>query len=141
MTQQNKTVVRRLYEEVFNALDTTLLDELVASDVIIHDPMMGELQGIDAFRQFTTVFITAFPQQHTTLEALIAEDDLVAVLHTHTGTHNGSFMGMPPTGKPIKVEGIEFFRVRDGKIIELWRHDDDAGLMRQLGAVPQNTQA
>lgn len=64
-----------------------------------------------------------------------APNDLVAALHIHTGIHTGSFMGMPPTGRTIKVQGLELFRIQNGKITELWRHDDDAGLMRQLGMI------
>lgn len=131
----NKEVVRRMYQEIFNNGDVNFIDALIASDITIYDPVMGNMHGIEAFRQFFTVFRTAFTQQNTTVEALIGEDDLVAALHTHNGVNTGSFMGMPPTGHTVKVPGLELFRIRDGKIVELWRHDDDAGLMRQLGLV------
>jgi steroid delta-isomerase-like uncharacterized protein len=135
-TTHNKAIVKRLYEEVFNNQDAHTIDALIAAEITIHDPLMGEMQGIEAFRQFTTIFLSAFPQQHTSVESLIAENDLVAALHTHSGVNTGNFMGVPPTGHAIKVRGLELFRLRDGKIIELWRHDDDAGLMRQLGLLP-----
>src|SRR5215213_4767508 len=123
----NKTVVARLYEEVFNQQNSQAIDRWIASDVLIHDPMMGEARGIDAYRQLAAFFLDAFPQQHTTLEAFVAEGDLVSVLHTHTATNTGSFMGLPPTGRTVVVRGIELFRIQDGKITEFWRQDDDAG--------------
>jgi steroid delta-isomerase-like uncharacterized protein len=131
----NKEVVRRMYQEIFNSGDANVIDTLIAGDITIYDPVMGNLHGIEAFRQFFTIFRTAFTQQNTTIEALIGEGDLVAALHTHNGVNTGTFMGMPATGHTIKVPGLELFRLRDGKIVELWRHDDDAGLMRQLGLV------
>ncbi len=132
-TAQNKAIVNKLYDEVFNNQDTRAIDNLVAAEITIHDPMMGEMHGIDAFRQFTAVFLSAFPQQHSTVETLIAENDLVAALHTHTGVNTGSFLELPPTNQAINIRGLELFRIKDGKITELWRHDDDAGLLRQLG--------
>jgi steroid delta-isomerase-like uncharacterized protein len=136
-TAQNKETVRRLYDEVLNRQDADAIDALVDANVVIHDPMMGEMYGIEAFRQFIATFQLAFPQQHTTVEAYIAENDLVTALHTHTGVNTGSFMGMPPTGRAVSVRGLELFRIREGKIVELWRHDDDAGLLRQLGLIPE----
>jgi steroid delta-isomerase-like uncharacterized protein len=132
----NKRVVLRLYEEVFNSPNAHAIGELIAPNILVHDPAMGDLHGIEAFRQFAAVFQSAFPQQHTTVETIIAENDLVAALHTHTGVHSGPFMGLPPTGRTIHVHGLELFRIADGKIVELWRFDDDAGLLRQLGVMP-----
>jgi steroid delta-isomerase-like uncharacterized protein len=132
----NKQIVYRLYEEVFNRQEAAAIDQLIAPDIIVHDPMIGEMHGIDAFRQFAALFIAGFPQQHTTVELLVEEGDLVAALHTHTGVNAGPFMGLPPTGRAIQVRGIELLRVINGKITELWRHDDDAGLLRQLGIIP-----
>ena len=133
----NKAVVRRLFDELVNGYDLHVVDEIIAPDIVLHDPVFGTAGGIDMFKQLLGVFRTAFPEQHTTLDVLTAEGDLVTALHTHTGRHLGPFMGMPPTGKDIHIEGLELYRVADGKIIEFWRHDDDAGLLRQLGAIPE----
>jgi steroid delta-isomerase-like uncharacterized protein len=131
----NKATVLRLYQELFNNGDSSVIDAIIANDITIYDPIMGDMHGIEAFRQFFTVFRSAFPQQNTTVEMLVGEGEFVAALHTHNGVNNGDFMGMPATGRTIRVTGLELFRLRDGKIVELWRHDDDAGLMRQLGLV------
>src|SRR5215203_1392213 len=88
---QSKEIISRLFEQVINNFDLNAIDALIDADIRIHDPVMGEMQGIEAFRQLVAVFQTAFPQQHTTVEDLVAEGDLVAALHTHTGVHTGSF--------------------------------------------------
>jgi steroid delta-isomerase-like uncharacterized protein len=141
MYEQNKEIVRRVYRDVFDVNNIAAIDALFAPDVVIHDPMMGENKGIEAYRQLATVFLTGFPQEQTDLKLFVAEGDYVAVLHTHNTTNTGSFMGMPPTGKRVSVPGIELYRIENGLITEFWRHDDDAGLMRQLGLLPQSQQA
>ncbi|MCE7980110.1 MAG: hypothetical protein DYG89_02865 [Caldilinea sp. CFX5] len=82
------------------------------------------------------VFNSAFPGHRVQVHHLVAEGDLVSVIHTHFAKHTGPFMGMPPTGKEIVVNGVEVIRLANGKIVEFWRHDDDAGLLMQLGAMP-----
>jgi steroid delta-isomerase-like uncharacterized protein len=135
----NKALVRRVYDEVINQAQASLIDELFAPDVVTHDPLQGTAHGIEAFRQLLGMFDAGFPQHRVSIEQLIAEDNMVCVLHTHTATHRGPFMGLPATGKDVVVGGIELLRVRDGKIVELWRKDDDVSLLMQLGllAAPQ----
>jgi steroid delta-isomerase-like uncharacterized protein len=134
--EQNKAIVHRIYDEVINQEKKAVIDELFASGVIIHDPFMGAISGIEAFRQLLGMFDAAFPGHRVQVEAVIAEGEYVTVLHTHTATHNGPFMGMPPTGKQIVVNGVELFRMANGKIVEFWRKDDDVSLLMQLGALP-----
>lgn len=140
MSEQNKEIVRRVYAEIFDVNNTEAIGDLFAENVIIHDPMMGEMRGIDAYRQLANVFLTGFPEEQTDLKLYVAEGEYVAVLHTHRTTNTGSFMGRPPTGKQVVVDGLELYRIQNGKIVEFWRHDDDAGLMRQLGLLPQTAQ-
>lgn len=135
-TTQNKNTIRRFYNEVITSQDGQVVNALIAPEITVHDPVMGELHGIDAFRRLIKVFQLGFPQRSATVEVLLAEDDLVSALHTHNAINSGSFMGLPPTEREITIRGLELFRLRDGKIVELWRHDDDAGLMRQLGLIP-----
>ena len=82
------------------------------------------------------VFDIAFPGHRVTVENMTAEGDYVYVLHTHTAVHNGPFMHLAPTGRRITVNGVEIFRLHDGKIVEFWRKDDDASLLMQLGILP-----
>jgi steroid delta-isomerase-like uncharacterized protein len=135
-TEQNKAIVRRIYDELINQENPAVIDQVFALDAVIHDPLMGTIQGAAAFRQLLSVFDTAFPGHRVQVEAVLADNEYVSVLHTHTATHTGPFMGMPPTGKTAIVNGIELFRLQQGKIVEFWRKDDDVSLLMQLGALP-----
>jgi len=132
-SEQNKQIVRRLYEEVINQENKAVIDELYAPDVIVHDPIMGTAHGVGAFKGLLGMFDMAFPHHRVTIEEMAAEGEFVWVLHTHYATHKGPFMALPPSGKEIVVNGIELFRVREGKISEFWRKDDDASMLMQLG--------
>ena len=131
----NKAVVARIYEEMINQGNKEVVAECFHEDVVIHDPFTGTMCGPLAFRQLLAIFDLAFPGHTVTVEAMVAEGDKVAVLHTHTATHTGEFMGVPGTGRTAVVPGIELFRVQDGKIVEFWRADWDVSLLMQLGIV------
>ncbi len=81
-------------------------------------------------------FRAAFPDWHSELHLLIAEDDLVAEVFTASGTHRGEMMGVAPTGRELSLQGINVFRVRDGRITERWGRLDDLGFVQQLGVAP-----
>ncbi len=134
--EENKAVVRRVFEEMVDRGRLELADELIASDVEIHTPVPGTESGLEGFRDFIGGFLAGFPKQRTELHEFICEGDRVAVRHTHHAVNDGEFLGMPPTGKEVVVSGIEIFRLRDGKVAEFWHADDLMGLMGQLGAVP-----
>jgi len=136
LTERNAALVRRTFDEVINQENRAVIDEIFAADVIVHDPITGEASGVDAFRQLLGMFDAAFPHHRVTVEAIVSQGDLVSVLHTHTATNTGAFLGMPPTGKTVVVNGVELFRLRDGKIVEFWRKDDDVSLLMQLGMLP-----
>jgi predicted ester cyclase len=136
LTSSNTAVVRRVYDELINLEQKEIIDEVFAPGVVIHDPFMGTMQGMNAFRQLLGVFDTAFPHHRVSVEATLEQGDLVCVLHTHTATHTGPFMGAAPTGRSIVVNGLELFRMEGGKIVEFWRKDDDASLLIQLGILP-----
>jgi steroid delta-isomerase-like uncharacterized protein len=132
----NKDVIRAFYD-CFNQHNLDLAEPMIDPNILLHDPFIGESEGIDKFRELGGLFLSAFPDQHTTISQLIEEDGLVAALHTHKGTFLGDFLGVPPNGRPFVINGFELFRVSDGKITEFWRHDDEAGLLRQLGLMPE----
>jgi steroid delta-isomerase-like uncharacterized protein len=132
----NKAVVARIYEELINQGNKQVIDECFDENVVLHDPFIGTLCGVSAFHQLNAIFDLAFPSHTVTVECIVAEGDKVAVLHTHTATHTGEFMGVPGTGRTTVVPGIELFRVQDGKIVELWRADWDVSLLMQLGILP-----
>ena len=135
-SDRNAAIVRRTFDEIINQEDKAVIDEVYAPDVIVHDPFTGASHGADAMRGLLGMFDAAFPHHRVTVEAVISQGDLVSVLHTHTATNTGSFLGMPPTGKTVVVNGLELFRLRDGKIVEFWRKDDDVSMLMQLGMLP-----
>jgi predicted ester cyclase len=139
--EENKTIVSRLFVEVNDASRYEVMTEICAPDIRIHDPLMGELTGTEAFKGVLSFFAQSFSAQKKDLHVLIAEGDFVAVLHTHTGVHTGIFNGVPPTGTKINVPGCELFRLKNGKITEFWRMDADLSLLMQIGAIPVPSRA
>lgn len=136
VAQSNKSLVLRFFEEVINQEQPAVIDEIFAADVVIHDPLSGLATGRPAVHGLLGVFDSAFPHHRVTVDWLVAEGNYVSALHTHYAVHAGSFLGMPPTGKSVVVNGIELFRVAGGQIVEFWRKDDDASLLIQLGMLP-----
>ena len=135
-TEESKALVRREYEQGVNKKDFDVRDGALARNYLGHFPGVPPIQGIEAFRQFTSGFFTAFPDLQTTIEDLIAEGDKVAVRQTWRGTHTGNFLGIPPTGKQVAFTSTEFYRVAGGKLAEEWVELDMLGLLQQLGAIP-----
>jgi steroid delta-isomerase-like uncharacterized protein len=131
-TEDNKALARRGLEETLNQKNLTVLDELLVPDFTFHSASRI-IQGREAFKQFLTMFLTAFPDLHLTIEDLIGEGEKVSVRYTYRGTHLREFMGMPPTGKQITVTGLEFLRLANGKILEEWINED---FLQQLSVVP-----
>jgi steroid delta-isomerase-like uncharacterized protein len=132
-TEENKALVRREYEQGVNPKNFSVRDEVLASNYVAHFPGQPPIHGIDAFRQFTSAFFTAFPDLTTTIEDLMAEGDQVAVRQTWRGTHTSSFLGIPSTGKQVTFTSIEVYRVSGGKLAEEWVELDMHGLLQQLG--------
>jgi steroid delta-isomerase-like uncharacterized protein len=126
--EANKAVIRRM----FDALN---------EDFVVHRAIPGIAPGRDGFRNLMEIYFGAFTEQHVDLNALVAEGDRVVVYHTHRLVQGGPFAGLPPSGKKAVVEGLEMYRLADGKIAEMWHHDDLLGLMQQLGATPAPGQA
>jgi steroid delta-isomerase-like uncharacterized protein len=136
MSAQNKAIFRRYFEEVLNTGDLTLVDELIAPNYVSHYPTGYDFGGgPDDVKQIVTMVRTAFPDVHFTVEDMIAEGNKVVGRWTFRGTHEGDFMGIPPTGRKAAVMGIAIYRIADGKIAEAWVAWDAMGLMQQLGAV------
>lgn len=133
--EENKALIRRGFEELINQDNTTLGEELLAPDYINYG-FPGLPPGPAGMRQAVAMFRTAFPDFHVAVEAMIAEGDEVATRGTFTGTHQGEFMGIPATGKHIRVGYIDIWRLVGGKAVENWVQMDLLGLMQQLGVVP-----
>jgi len=137
MSAENKALARRLVEEAFNAGRLEVVDELVASDFVEHDPSLTEeVRGPAGVKELIAGYRAAFPDIRITIEDQIADGDYVVSRWSGTGTHQGELMGMPATGKQATVTGITIDRIVDGRIAESWDNWDTLGLMQQLGAIP-----
>ncbi len=135
-TEENKALVRRYYE-ILQEEDFDVLDEVLLSDYTVHG-MPGteeEVTGRDGIETYLRELYEVFPDMTTTVEELVAEDDIVAYRANFTGTHEGEFMGISATGEKVNVDAEGFFRIEDGKIAEAWPQMDTLGMMQQLGVV------
>jgi steroid delta-isomerase-like uncharacterized protein len=134
-TEDNKATVRRYLEEAWNQKNLGILDQLTASDYARY--ISGQASPLDreGQKQRIASFHQALPYVHLTLEDLIAEGDRVVFRITLRGTHSGTLMGVPPTGKRVTISAIDIARLADGKIVEHWGQMDTFGLLQQLGAI------
>jgi len=139
--EDNKAAVRRFANEGFNAGNGDTAYTYVSEQMIDHNPFPGQVPGPEGVKQVIAMFHAAFPDVHYTNEHIFGEGDLVTDHWIMEGTHQGTFMGIPPTGKRVKVSGIDIFRMADGKIVERWAEIDTLGMLQQLGAVPAPPQA
>jgi steroid delta-isomerase-like uncharacterized protein len=139
-TEENKAQIRRIYEEVFNKGNLAVADELMAPNYVFH--VSGqEFKGPEGFKQFATIYRTAFPDIHITVEDMVAEGDKVVHRISTRGTHKGEMMGIAPTGKQIATTGIVISRFAAGKEVEVWANLDMLGMLQQMGVVPPMGQA
>ena len=134
MSERNKAQVRRVIEEIYNRGDLAVVDELAASDLVIHASSQ-DIRGRDGAKQYVAALRAGFPDLHLTVEDQVAEGDMVVTRWTARGTHTGAFQGIPAKGKAIRVAGTDIDRIIDGKTVECWAHVDELGLMQQLGVV------
>lgn len=139
--QDNKTVVRRYYEDVFNQRKVDLVDQLAIEDYIEHDPFPGQGNGRADLKARVQAILSAFAPLQFRLEDLVAEEDQVVVRWSQTGTHTGAFMGIPATGREFTIAGIDIHQLRDGRMAEHWHVVDMYGLLMQLGVVPAQSAA
>ena len=130
----NKKTIRRYYEEVFNQGRLEVLDEIVVADHIEHNPLPGQTQGIEGIKQRVAMLRAAFNPQFT-LEDVLADGDKVVVRWSNKGTHLADFFGVPATGRPVVVSGIDIHQLREGKLAEHWAIRDDLTTMLQLGVI------
>ena len=136
--EENKAVIRQ-WIEAYNQRDLEAEADLLAPGFVAHvpgGPAPLDLEGLEAWRQFTAPFTEAFPDLRLTVQDIAAEGDTVAARVAFRGTHRGEFQGIPPTDKEVAFSSMEFNRVVGGKVAEHWVELDLLGLMQQLGVVP-----
>jgi steroid delta-isomerase-like uncharacterized protein len=140
--EENKALVRRVFEEGWNAGNLELFNETDAPEYVLHDPSVPEdVRGVEAVKQFASMYLRAFPDLRFTIEEQLAEGDKVVTRWTSSATHQGELMGIPATGNRTRVSGITISRISEGNLVEDWNNWDTLGLMRQLGVIPEPDQS
>ena len=134
--ETNKATIRRIVEEIENRDNLALIDELLAPNFVNHTPAPGLPPDGEGIKQLLSMFRAAFPDGVMTIEDMIAEGDKVATRKTYRGTHQGQFLGLPPTGRHVSVGLIDMMCLVDGKVVEHWNVGDDLSLLQRLGVLP-----
>ena len=135
MSEANKAVDRRWFEEIWNQGKVSAFPELVSRDLVVHNPPVGIPGTFEGIQQSISIHRAGFPDLHFDIDAHVAERDLVATMWTATGTHLGKWVGYQPSGKSVRVQGMSLQRYKDGKLIELWLAVDMLEWFLQLGLV------
>ena len=134
---QNKLLVRRLVDEAQVAGRLEVVDELLSEDFVDHTPMEGVPGNREGVRMLFAALREAFPDLTVDIREQIAEDDRVVTRKTFRGTHGGGpFLGLPPTGSPVRFEVVDILTIRDGRFVEHRAVIDKLNVMQQLGAIP-----
>jgi steroid delta-isomerase-like uncharacterized protein len=123
------------FAEAVNTGKFALFKESVSIENIDHDPARGQVPGPEGYRVFFKGLRDAFPDLSVALETLVADEESVAIAYTLSGTQSGSFMGNAPTGKKMKIRGVQIAKFKDGKMVERWGSSDELGMLQQLGVV------
>jgi steroid delta-isomerase-like uncharacterized protein len=136
MSQAENIATQKKMGELANSYQFDKFPEVFASDVKDHDPADDQGPGPQGFTKWFTQFHSAFPDFKIAVEHLVADEDNVAFAYTITGTHEGPFNGIPPTGKKIKVRGMQISKFNsDAKIVERWGASHEIGILQQIGAM------
>jgi steroid delta-isomerase-like uncharacterized protein len=133
----NEALARRWHMDIFNAGNLDVADEILGPGFVFHLPDQ-DIRGAEEVKQLATLFRTAFPDVRITHEDVIAAGNKVAIRWTARGTHQGEYLPpwrVPPTGKEIRLQGIDWYHIANGKIEEAWIQLDEVGLLQQMGAV------
>ena len=138
MSEENKALIRRWFEEVWNKGREEAIDEMFAEDGIAHglaDEVGNPLRGPAGFKPFFRKFRAAFPDIEVVVEDTITEGDKIAARCTVRGKHQSDSLGFAATQQPMEITGMTIVRVRDGKIVEAWNNFDFMSMFQQLGAL------
>ena len=134
MSTENKALLQRWFDEVWNDGRAASIDEILSDTALIHGLGAGPI-GPDGFKEFHAAYCNAFPDVDVHLDHVVAEGDVVAARWTASATHQGDGLGFAATGKPTRFTGMTFARVEHGKLVEGWNTFDQLGMLQQLGVV------
>ena len=141
MAHDPRTIVHRFTEELWNGRDLSVADAIIDPGCVTHQLRSGSqslefIRGPEALKGHVVEFLAAFPDLRLEVEQQIAEGDLVVSWCVFRGTHNGTWLGIPPTGRPIIIRSVVTHRIRYGKIAEDWVLSDFYGVFADLGLIP-----
>jgi predicted ester cyclase len=134
-TEANKELVRRFYQAV-DAGDTAAVPDIFDPECRNVDPSLPPMQGLEGARTLVGMLKAGFPDFTSRIDLIAAEDDRVAVRASHTGAHQGDFMGIAPTGRQVTITATGIFSCKNGKLVENRVVFDAFGLLQQLGVIP-----
>ena len=138
MSEQNKALARRFYEEVFNQKKLAAIDELCDPAFVDHNAMPGQRPGAAGLKDMFGAMLTGLPDLRITVHELVAEGDIIVARFTMQATHTGNLMGAGPTGKRVVMRGMDMVRIKNGRAVEAWHEGNDAEVMMSLGVQPQS---
>jgi ketosteroid isomerase-like protein len=142
MSEQNKSVVRRLFDELWNKGNLQVADEIIAPTYQHHDASTPDLgKGPESEKKRVTLYRNAFHDFRLNMEDLLADGETVVARWSCRGVHKGELNGIAPTGKQFAITGVTIARFSNGKVVEGFVNWDALGLMRQLGVVPEPTKS
>jgi steroid delta-isomerase-like uncharacterized protein len=136
MTQDNATIIRRFADEVITQGKIDSAAQYVWEDVVEQVPLPGQGPGLDGLKDILRAMRAGFPDIIFSIQEQITEGDKVASRFEWSGTHKGEFLGVPATGRSVKVWGVVIDRLENGRIRDTRIIMDTLGLMAQLGALP-----
>jgi steroid delta-isomerase-like uncharacterized protein len=139
--EENKAIVRRFVDEVQSRGNIAVIDELCSPEFVNYSAPPGVPSDCEGVKLVTAMFRQAFPDSYFTVEDMIAEGDKVVTRKTFHGTHEGEFMGIPPTRQSVSISLIDIVRVADGRVVEHWSIADNLAMMQQLGVIPRQGQS
>ena len=130
-------LAQRFTDDVINGRDLDVaMREIVVEDFVEQNPLPGQGPGRAGLADVLAGMFTGFPDLHWTMHDTVVQDDRITTVSTWTGTHQGEFLGIPPTGRPVSVEAWTIDRYRDGMLVESRIIMDVAGMLGQLGLLP-----
>jgi predicted ester cyclase len=137
MTRDVKEMYRRFFEAAWHSDSPEEgIDSLMAEDFVDHTPSPGQIPGRDGNKWWVNTIRTAFPDIRGRIENMISDGDYVGFVLVFEGTHQGEFMGIPPTGKPVVIQGVDIVKAGEpDKFTDGWATFDIMSVMAQLGAI------
>jgi predicted ester cyclase len=133
MSREENIAAHAHCHDLLAAREFDRLGEVFAANVVDHDPSSGQAPGVEGVKQFWREFMTSFPDFRMEVDALSADEDYGTMVYRLSGTHQGDYMGIPPTGKHFEVRGLQMGRFENSVIAERWGSSDSLGILSQLG--------